>query len=522
MATLAFIAFLNPQPSHAIFRKCLLILEGWSNRLTSLPDYEFDKGEAYNIVVDDKVMRAKFLGTDYNTHDKEGLDYLTFQDTKTKEIHRIPRLMINGVVEDNYNPSPHYTLNAPYKIHTTDGRVLNGIFVGEKVTKGDISPSKIAILNLETGKVETYFSWEIFHVKRNNDLAENIRSEEAPKDLPTEFNFDKSTPVTAIPHSHHGNIRIEVDSKMLAAMTPGQKRAFNAFVDVSLEKMARFDANMRRAFPMQRIDNEVTIRFLTPEYGAYTHASKLEIGGRDAFFIRMPLDLSRSDLGLDVSTILHERGHHYGHNANISSGSNISLLDDLGYIEGLADYFMAHELRDPAMARGIPEGGLWYRHLERREELVNGKIRVIRSPLDAERFGRLEGHALSTFYSYPMWRAFVASQQNSGNRKITPPDLWKDFHKDMEKNYEIYQEYRKGSFVGEIPHQSEESEMLQNIDFFYSYFYKEAYLNPKTPAEKRHYLQAAYNDAKKNFTLPWSSIEVTAGKMQSLTDNPNP
>jgi len=517
-----FLCALAPVLSEASFLgRCIGALKASIIKKTLSPDEEFELEKEYLIVYGrQESARVKFLGAKHSDR-TEFLDDFQFLNLDTGEILKIKRVELLDSVPGSIKKNRTYKKNVPYKIHSIDGEIVNGIFLGEyqSRSKHQALDGSLVFYDLNTRAIRYYDDADIFQIVRDDDaryINELGETTSFFRGLP--LHDDVYEPVDPLRKTK--GLEFTIKKGELDSLSAEQKQTLQTFMDQVEYSLEKYDSAMKGVLGPQNVSKRIQVRFLPDTNGnAYTYDSKVEVAGDEKLFIRLPLDKSRSDLGLSVGVFLHERGHHYGTNATLSVKNEIGLLEDSGFREGLSDYFAAHIQGDPAVGRYHFADQLWLRHLENRTVLSGGKNVVMRSPLDASVGGELEAHHLSIFYSYPMWSAFKHHIRGQHRSKVSPTDLWKSMHSKMDANYNSYQEYLQGRRDPDALALTEESELLSNLQFFYVHLYKEAFLSegvhdPKVIAS----MQFAYQQANKKFIMPWKEIERIANSLKSIED----
>lgn len=485
------------------------------------PDSDFEVGNEYYLVHGaQKTNRVRFLGIKKDQLDvsKEYLDNLSFLDLDTGKFFNIRRAEVLDFIPSNLRNYKTYTQSKTYKVHKLNGEVFNGIFLGEFIGKqrGQVLDGHLAFYNLESKAIQYVDDSNIFHVVQNEEARLAYQDIDLPgRNLQSDPWDVESAASFSLLRNSHKNIEFGIHSPTQQRLSPGQRVALDNFMRGAESALERFDAKMEGALRAGRVSRKLHIRFVDdPTKRAYTFAEPTEVGGRDRYFVRLPIDLKREDLGLSIGTLLHERGHHYATNSAIAKDKQVSLIEDLAFKEGFSDYSAAQVLGDPSIARFHYDHSVWLRNIETREVLTGEGNKVLRSPLDATSRGVLEEHKLSVFYSYPMWSAYksILSQMGFAQREsFKVSELWNEFFTKIEENDAAYDDYLFGLKGADAEGLSPESEYVRNIQFFYIHLYKEAFLNASSYSPQGvRAIQSAYNDSKKAFLLPWKEIERVA------------
>lgn len=485
------------------------------------PDESFEKNKEYLIVFGrQEGARVRFLGAKHSNK-KEMLDELQFLNLDTGDILKIKKVELLDSIPGSIKKNRTFTKNAPYKIHSMDGEIFNGIFLGEHQSKSRNRglDGALVFYDLNARSIRYYDDANIFQIVRDDDARFINEVGEVPPDPRAQAWHDDVYETVDLLRKNKG-LEFSIKKGELDALSAEQKQTLQTFMEQVEYSLEKYDSSMRGVLGPQNVSKRIHVRFIPDVKGmAYTYSGRVELAGGEKLFIRMPLDRSRSDLGLSIGVVLHERGHHYGTNANFSEKNEIALLDDSGFKEGLSDYFAAHIQGDPVVGRYHLEDRLWLRHVENRTVLDGDEDVVMRSPLDASVGGELEPHNLSIFYSYPMWSAFKHHIRGKRPSSTSPADLWKSINSKIEANYRVYEEYIEGRRDPDAPELTDESMLLNNLQFFYVHLYKEAFLSngvhdPKVVAS----MQYAYQQANKNFVMPWKEIERIATSLKSIED----
>jgi len=404
-----------------------------------------------------------------------------------------------------------YKKTKTYKILTTDGRVLNLRFLGMKEKNSHLL-HELKFNDLDTGEVVTLMPIDIASYIEIPKLKELIK-EDLNHSYISEKEIKAKIDEVAASHvvSESGLATVVINPKELGAMNRDQTNSIKVNARLIAENLSAFDTQLATLFGRKPDHAPIYVQLINAEKepAAHTYPQLVKINGIESWLMVIPYELAPEGVqGISIGTVLHERGHNITDKASSEHKSGLNY--DSAVIEALADFTAAYHKADPGIARGHGDKAS-LRNLERGTYSRDEGDLTMQDPFDTINNGFLEHHLLSSFYSHPLWKIFVAAKAE-GRADSTIPVIEKLFA--VAKKFEpSHQDYRWAHWGEAYGISNEDTKSMANLEFFYACLYREAFIE-NTIGEKK-LLEQAYLSANKKFTLNWDNIRSLAYALEA-------
>jgi hypothetical protein len=231
--------------------------QNMSELLRSGVTYGIVTGDSYRVL---RLSHIRFKETDDPV--------LFFEDPHSQSTSIVRASSIEGILEVDraLSQGNDLTINQKYKFRSDDGRVLNMIFLGEKNTTKDQSTltTKRYFFNLETRRIESYFTWELGLHSVKTDSPINTGSPPNPKK-------DHATPYQSFAVSKNGKLRLSIDKSLRPLLSPEQNAALKIYAQNASDAISKLDASAKGMIPDQEVSAPIDIRLLNAENGDALH-----------------------------------------------------------------------------------------------------------------------------------------------------------------------------------------------------------------------------------------------------------